>query len=404
MKYASEHTFLKDFHLAIHVLILASLGTLTACTSTEVIDANSTPALQAQGEIAEHLLLDIGITEFDPGLPATEEAIAEQGIVPDVRRAESRFIAYHLKDTLELTGNWGAVRVVPEDLRAADLHISGKILVSDGELLEVRVSATDSAGRVWLDKDYEDTASKLSYKNRLNEDPFQDIYNEIANDLLAKRQSRKDEELETLRTISAIKFARSLSPYAFADYIEESRRGKIVISKLPAANDPMYARIQSIKEREYLFIDTLDELYANFYREMEKPYDDWRRYTYEEAVNLRAVQAEATKRGLLAGVMVIGGVMAGSRSNSSAASAAATASVLGGLALGKTALDKYQESEIHKEALRELSQSMGSEIAPIILNIEGRTVELTGTLDSQYEQWRTILKEIYAEETGLAVE
>jgi hypothetical protein len=377
---------------------------LSSCATTQVIDARSTPALQSQGEISEHLLLDIGITEFDPGLPATMEEIEKQGIIPDVRNAESRFISYHLKDTLELTGNWGAVRVSPKRSSAADLHVSGEILLSDGEILRARVVVVDSAGRNWLDEEYEDTASKLTYKNALKEDPFQDFYNNIANDLLRIRQKQTDDDMETLRNISAIKFARSLSPYAFASYIEETRRGKTVVTQLPAEDDPMYERIQLIKEREYMFIDTLDELYANFYREMELPYHDWRRYTYEEAINLREIQADARKKGILAGAMIIGGVIAGSNSNSSAGSVASTGAVLGGIALGKAAFDKYKESEIHKEALKELSQSLGSEISPIVLDIEGRTIELTGTLDSQYDQWRSILKEIYAEETGLAIE
>lgn len=377
---------------------------LPACSSTQVINANASPALHSEEDIAEHLLLDIGIAVLDPGIPTTEEAIEKKGIVPDVRRAESRFIAYHLKDTLELTGNWGAVRVVPQDSTVVDIKIYGKILQSDGEMLKAKITATDSTGRVWLNKVYSDTASKLTYRHRLKEDPFQDFYNDIANDLLSARHKLSDDDLLTLRNVSAIKFAKSLSPYAFEDYIEESRRGKTVIVQLPAEDDPMFARIELIKEREYMFIDTLDDYYANFYREMEPSYHDWRQYTYEESILLREMQAEARKRGIAAAVLVIGGVVAGSNSGSSAGRTAALGSVIGGLALAKTALDKYKESEIHKEALKEISQSLGSEIQPMVLDIEGRTVELTGTLNAQYAQWRQILKEIYSEETGLAIE
>jgi hypothetical protein len=378
---------------------------LPSCTSTQVIDANASPALHSQEEVPEHLLLDIGIAVLDPGIPDTEEAIDKRGIDPDVRRAESRFIAYHLKDTLELTGNWGAVRVVPQDSTVVDIKIDGRILVSDGEMLKAKIKATDSTGKVWLNKEYSDTASKLTYRNRLKEDPFQDLYNDFANDLLAARRKLSDEDLLTLRNVSAIKFAKSLSPYAFDDYIEESRGGKkIVIAQLPADDDPMFARINQVKEREYMFIDTLDDYYANFYREMEASYHDWRQYSYEEAILLREMTAEARKRALTAAALIVGGVVAGSNSNSSAGQTAALAGVLGGVGLAKSALEKYKESEIHKESLKEISQSLGSEIRPIVLDIEGRTVELTGTLNSQYEQWRRILKEIYSEETGLAIE
>jgi hypothetical protein len=377
---------------------------LQSCTSTQVIDANASPAIHSEEEIPEHLLLDIGIIVLDPGIPNSEEEIEKKGIVPDVRRAESRFIAYHLKDTLELTGNWGAVRVVPQDSSVVDIKINGRILLSDGEMLKAKIKATDSTGRVWLNRQYSDTASKLTYRNRLKEDPFQDLYNDIANDLLAARRKLANEDLQTLRSVSAIKFAKSLSPYAFDNYIEESRGGKAVITQLPADDDPMFARIDQIKEREYMFIDTLDDYYANFYREMEPSYHDWRQYSYEEAVLLREMQAEARKRGLAAAVLMIGGVVAGSKNSSAAGNTAALAGVLGGVALAKTALDKYKESEIHKESIKEISQSLGAEIQPLVLDIEGRTVELTGTLNSQYQQWRQILKEIYSEETGLAIE
>ena len=245
---------------------------LSSCTSTEVINANAAPAYHSESEIAENLLLDVGVSPLDPNIPDSEKQIEKKNIVPDVRRAESIFIAYHLKDTLELTGNWGAVRVVPKDSSVVDIKIKGRIINSDGEMLKAKITATDSTGRVWLNKEYSDSASKLTYKNRLKEDPFQDFYNNIANDLLAARSKLSDDDLLTLRNVSSIKFAKSLSPDAFADYIEESRSGKTTIQQLPAADDPMFTRIARVKESEYMFIDTLDDYYASFYRDMEPSY------------------------------------------------------------------------------------------------------------------------------------
>jgi hypothetical protein len=36
-----------------------------------------------------------------------------------------------------------------------------------------------------------------------------------------------------------------------------------------------------------------------------------------------------------------------------------------------------------------------------VLDIEGRTIELTGTAQEQYVQWRKLLREIYAQETSI---
>ncbi len=374
----------------------------TACTTTNVINANSTPAIQAQEGLSQELLLDIGIIPFDPGIPENIEEIEEGFIVPDVRRAESGYIAYHLKDTLELTGNWGAVRVVPNPSESVDIHVTGDILLSDGEQLKVQVIATDSTGSIWLNRRYEDTASKLSYQSA-KEDPFQDLYNDIANDILLKRQQHTANEIINIRQVSNLKFARSLSPDAFGDYLTENK-SRIQISQLPSEDNAMLERVDLIKEREHYFIDTMDDYYGRFYQEMRDSYDEWRLVTYEEAILYRELKSQANKR-LLGGLgAAAAGVYAGSQSKTWAQSAAASGIVVGGIAGIRSGMERKKDAEIHEESLRELGQSLGGEIRPHVLKIEGETIELTGTATSQFEQWRGILKEIYAEETGGTVE
>lgn len=385
-------------------LILGLLiASVVACSSTQIIRSNSTPALQSETYIPEDQLLDIGIAVFSPGIP---EEIADQeksGIVPDVRLAESRYMPFLLKDTLEQTGNWGAVRVTPADSTAVDLIIRGSILDSTGEQVKINIIAIDSSGETWLKKQYVDTASKFSYR-RPKEDPFQDLYNDIANDLLALRDRLTRQEILNLRRISSLKFARSLSPDAFAEYVREDRSGKVTVTQLPAEDDPMVSRVNKIKEREYLFIDTLDDYYAKFYKEMELPYHAWRRYTYDVAIELKESKREARNRLLGGAAVVAGSIIAGSKSETYAGQTAAIGGVMGGIGLVKAGLDKYKQMEIQREELLELSQSLGAEISPIIYEIEGRTVELQGTVDDQYRQWRQILKDIYAEETGIPAE
>ncbi|MBQ76762.1 MAG: hypothetical protein CMQ20_17285 [Gammaproteobacteria bacterium] len=354
-------------------------------------------------QIPDELLLDIGISPLDPNLQKADAANAKKLIVPDVRNAESRFIAYQLKDTLELTGNWGAVRVIPDPSDAVDLKLQGKILVSDGEQLKLWMQAVDSAGKVWLKKEYRDTASKFSYRSP-KEDPFQDLYNDIANDLLLARQKFTAARISRIRQISSLKYARNLSPEAFGDYLVENRSGKVDISQLPASNNEMLTRVDRIKQQEYLFVDTLDDYYAHFHRDMKASYDEWRHATYDEAVRLRQMQKQARNRLIGGAALIAGGIVAANKSETWAGDAAATGAVLGGIGAIKSGLDRRKEAEIHAESLKELSQSLGSEITPYVLDIEGKTIELTGTADAQYQQWRRILGEIYVEETGLPVE
>ena len=384
-------------------MALALILLVQACTSTEIVTANSTPAIQSTEQIPEELLIDVGILPLAPNIPELNEDEKKNSIVPDVRNAESRFMAYHLKDTLELTGNWGAVRVTPEPSQAVDLQLEGKILLSDGEQLKIRVRATDSAGNVWINKDYRDLASKFSYELP-KEDPFQDLYNDIADDLLIARQKYSMEDIELIRQVSSLKYARSLSPDAFGSYLVEDRRGNVDIKQLPASNDTMLTRVNRIKEQEYLFVDTLDDYYGRFYRDMKPSYDEWRFATYDEAVRLRLMKVQARNRLITGAALIVGGIYAGQESRTWAGDAAAGGAVLGGIGAIKSGLERRKEAEIHAESLRELSQSLGAEITPFVLDIEGKTIELTGTADDQYQQWREILKEIYVEETGIPVE
>ena len=75
--------------------------------------------------------------------------------------------------------------------------------------------------------------------------------------------------------------------------------------------------------------------------------------------------------------------------------------LIGGIAAVKSGMAKGKEAKIHAEALRELANSFGMEVAPLVVEIEGETVRLSGTREEQYTAWRELLGRIYATETGL---
>ena len=380
---------------------LMAVIAIPACSSTEIVRANSTPPMIAQTQPPLDLYMDIGIMPLEPGIPEGEEALENSLIIPDVRRAEARYIAYQLKDTLELTGNWGAVRVIPQFTEAVDILITGKILDSNGEELKLQVTVADSTGQVWLSRTFTDTASKYSYEAP-KEDPFQDIYNDVANAILIYRQKLGEPELAIIKQVSNLRYAIRLSPEAFGRYLTESK-GSVQIEQLPASNDQMLVRVNRIKEREYLFVDTLDDYYGNFFRDMKASYHEWRYATYDEAVAAKRLKKESMKRLIGGAAVVAAGVAASAskQSNTYASQAAGLGVVGGGIGLIKSGLSRRQRAEVHENALKEISESLGAEITPYVLDIEGRTIELTGTADVQYEEWREILKQIYIEETGL---
>ncbi|MDH3399883.1 MAG: hypothetical protein OEM03_02845 [Chromatiales bacterium] len=386
------------------ILLLASF-LLSACVSEKVRVVNKTQALQAQEEIPESLLLDVGIRVFDPGIPEDESSWEKENVYPAVRRAESRYVPYTLKDTMQRTAQWGSIWVVPRDSNAVDVSVSGEVLVSDGETLALRVHVVDSTGRLWLEKEYSGAASKYSYNDELKLalDPFQNIYNQIANDMVGARQRLSDKDIESIRTVSSLKFATEFSPDAFETYLARDRKGNLTVNRLPAPDDPMMGRMFQIRDREYMLFDVLDEHYGNFHQSMDGPYENWRKYSYEETIARREVAESATRRKLLGAAAIIGGLIASQNSNSSAASTVSTAAVLGGIAAFKSGMDRAAETRIHEDALKELATSLEAEVKPMVVEVEGNTVELTGSAEAQYEEWRQILQQIYEAETGFTL-
>ena len=146
-------------------------------------------AQKATAEIPQAELLDVGVRMFDPNIPPDPAEQEKRGIYPDVRKAESRYMPVLLRDTLESTGQWGQVRVLPAESSGSDVNIGARIIESDGSVLQLAVTVTDATGRTWLRKDYEGLADTRAYKDVpvKPRDPFDNVYATIANDLLAAR-------------------------------------------------------------------------------------------------------------------------------------------------------------------------------------------------------------------------
>lgn len=387
----------------IYLLILPAL--LGGCATTGLVLNDRAGSLDKPAtELADGQLLDVWIETFEPGELPVDKQLA-QGLSIDIREAEARYIPIHLRDTMEKTGYWGSVRVVPAVSEGGEVLLRGRILSSDGGELRLEISARDATGRVWFNRVYGLAVGADAYgASSPDAEIFQGLYNVIANDLARYRNGLSSADVLQIRRVAKMRFARDLAPDAFARYLRIDDDGRYDIIGLPAANDPMNRRILAIRERDFMLIDTLNGHFDNFFLEMQDPYAEWRSARSEEADALRAVQRSAWQRKALGLAAIAGAIALGAASNSDTRIRTGTlrdVMVLGGIYAVKTGFDKDGETTIHRAAIEELDASFSAEAGPLVVDIEGETHELTGSAETQYAQWRGLLRQIYASETGL---
>ena len=319
--------------------------------------------------------LDVGLLIFDPGIPADESTHSKLGIFPRIRNAEAKYMPVTLRGVLMNTGHWGAVRVLPEALESSELLVTGTILHSDGQRLALQIEARDASGALWLDKAYVGTTEPSDYPVRVPGDPFLDVYQQIASDLLFARRQKSPKEVSQLREIALLLYARGLAPEVFASYLARTPQDEIALVRLPAEGDPMIARVDRLRNQEYLFIDTVDEQYARLSEEMAPTYNLWRQYSAEQALYRAEYEERVSSRG-----------SQGRR---------------GSFAALDQTYNAYKWSKIHVQDLDELALGFNNEVDPTVMEVSGTVFRLSGSLDAQYTEWRDILQRIFALETGL---
>ncbi len=338
--------------------------------------------LNQEEGVVESARLDLGIIVFDPGIPKDASTHSKLGVFPKIREVEAQYLPVILRDALIASDNWGVVRVVPEDDETLELRVTGKIIHSDGEDLVLHIRAIDAAGGVWLDRSYHDRTNVSDFPALVNgapaqisDDPFADLYRQIANDLAQAKAQFTSAQLATIRNVALLRYASSLSPEAFSGFLSKGPEGEYVLQRLPADDDPMMTRVQRIRNQEYLFIDTVDEQYAGLYETMAPTYYLWRQYGRERAVFKAEYEERAANRDSY-----------GRRGSY--------------IAMERT-YNTFKNSKIQDQDLQELAGGFNNEVAPTVMEVSGRVFRLNGGLNAQYVEWREILRSIFVLETGL---
>ena len=374
--------------------LLTWLGALVACAQPPAPPPER-PALAPTAPVALQLasaslptsaLLDIGVAVFTSTVSAEQTSDANAWLFAEISRKETQYLPYVLRTTLIASNQWGAVRVLPENDPSVDLLVHGTIFQSDGEVLDLAIRATDSTGREWLNKRYMEVAAMSDYPDTTRFtagrrfdannfiDPFQDVYDLIANDLQAARNAIDAGALAEIQLVAEMLYANDIAPDAFAHSLQINADGTRSVASLPADDDPMRKRIEEIRLRHYLFIDTVDDYYRALYDEMQPAYVLWRRFSLEQ------IQIETSDR--------LREFEPANYSDSN-----------NYLSLTQR-YDRYKWSKIYEQEFTELASGFNNEIAPAILELNQQVHGLSGSMESQYRQWRGILQDIFRLETG----
>lgn len=365
---------------------------LTACAQTppEPVEhpldlVGSVELIHASQILPESALLEIGVRVFSTEQKQAGEYELGDWVFDEIIQKETQFLPHLLKNTLVESNQWGAVRVIPDNDPSLDLVVEGEIIQSDGETLELRVRAIDSTGREWLNRNYADQSTQEEYPestrftldntfDALNfVDPFQDIYNRIANDLAAERSKLDEQALTELNLVTDMLYASDLSPDTFAGSLREDESGRLVVDRLPSLDDPMMARVADMKYRHHLFIDTVDEYYQTLYDDIQPAYVLWRRYSIDQITEVETSRQEAN------------------RSDYGGSS--------GFLSLSQR-YDRFKWSKIFEREFSDLAAGFNNELAPAFLELNSQVHGLTGTMEQQYREWRGILRRLFELENG----
>ncbi len=394
--------------MKIKVLLLSLL--LIGCAHYEVTDNQSIELIKADNSYrTDQPLLNVGIARFSAKLQKKSEFNLEA-----LRQSESIWYANQLKQTMDRSNVWGSIWVLPNQYKqAVDLNVVGTIIASNGERVALQIRATDATNKEWLRKEYTYKANAYIYNPNLSnvlpdEDPFQNLFNQIANDLYQLRIAFDRQQALGVKDIADMRFAYDLAPQNFQQYLSVDNRKNYQLNSLPALNDPNYKAIQRIAVRNDLFLDIVQDHYRLFANNMGDPYQNWRATSYADVVQERRLKRQARLEkigGLLAvgaGIAVANSIGSNDSSGTRDSKRVVAAAAIGaGASLVRSGFQKADEASLYRETLIELGESIEAELEPTIFEVDDKTITLTGTIQQQFEEWRELLLERYQVERGI---
>jgi len=420
MRFKSKQTLAMTTQKLI-IAACSALVILTGCGSTNT--TRSAPLMVGPGANMQSgpskkvysynsdIYLDVAIPVFNPGFPIDQntgnvdyEELGEMDIWPQLRRAEAKRFAIQTKQAMEKTKAFGSISNVPDANTTADLFILGTVNHSDSEEVILGVTVMDSSGEIWGQQDFEHTVSQYFFRDAENkgENPYEPVFTQITDYVYDLLKGLSEDDKQTIKNTTMVRYAQYYSPEVFNQYIDSTikKKGKLKYYKfdlvgMPADDDNMIKRIETLRAQDLLFVDKLQNQFEAFDAETEVAYRRWQEETLPQVAKAREAKAERNTKVALG---VLAGVAAALLAKNSGSSMGQAASIVGGVAAAWSLKDAYQANEslkVHRAVIDEMGQGLDIDLSPTVMDFKDKSIELTGTASEQYQQWKAHLRDIY---------
>lgn len=361
--------------------------------------------------------LRLAIPVLDPGLPENQAVWEDRGIWPELRRAESVRCAQRIADAIRNLGHFESVIVAPDTSVSADLYLLGEITASNAEDLKIRYRLLDATGKTWIQKKTARHRLPLGWHENNTDrqaDPFDAVYSAIAGEVekslkaqarrhastvkqnakrIAKGKSPRMSDLEKVALTRDLVLAGYFAPDRYGDTLKQSG-GRTKVQYVPYTGDEDWSRIQSVSARDDAFGEHLSGEYAAFAEKMQGSYALWQQDSFPYAREQRILKERATAQGVLGALAAVATVAAAADGD-----VGTLPTVAAGVASTALIVSAFRTNNKRKEQARqlnELGRSLQAELAPSVVEMRESTVTLRGTAREQFQQWRSLLRDLYA--------
>ena len=393
------------------VIFLTSCASTTNTTSTSNTprysvgpgSTQNSPSIEAASEEA-FLGYNLILTPFDPGIPADSNQFEELGIWPELRRTEAVRFPVELQKYLVNKSTIAKARIAPNMSAVGHFYLNGEIKKSNGEDVELQITLTDISGREKMDRSYRFRVGGYDDPRNTSANKYTPILVDIADDIDRALRRVRSRERDSLVAIEKLRFAEAFQPQYFSQFLR-TVRGRTRLLGVPDENDPEFERINVIYTKDDLFLDSVQKDYDDFFADSNAPYNTWQEQAYVES-KARREAASAARAKLIGGLIVaaVGVAALGDTTAYSPEAYTAAAAAVAGAAVALDSSSDFKDAKTHVDSLNEIGRSVNADLAPRVMDIEDREVELTGTAEEQYAAWREYLKQIYIVERTPNVE